>query len=299
MIAGNVPSHLVVAARTGFLTTAEPEVPAYAPIAETLDMSASSVELVDLGAAPMPTRNKGRPQLQDFIEKRMTVTPLDWDITVWISHNAMKDDQTKTLDRKVRQAGQNFQKHIAQQAFKALNDGDATTNFGACYDGLSFFNNAHVDKGAAYTTAQDNVYGLALSLDNFETVRVAATKTREDQGEFTGYDYNLLVVSPELERVAANICNNKDAYDTANREMNPYAGALRYIVSPKFDSTAWVLVAGNDNIKPIIVAMRERPNLQAAWFDPLAKDGGRYYFKFYARYNHFYGDWRTAYMGNT
>jgi phage major head subunit gpT-like protein len=299
MISGNVPSHLVVAARTGFLATAEPEVPAYEPIAETLDMTAASVELVDLGGAPMPTRNKGRAQGQDFIEKKLTVTPLDWDITVWISHNAIKDDQTKMLERKVRNAGMNFQKHVAQQAFKALNDGDATTNFGAGYDGLSFYNNSHVDKGAAYSTAQDNLYGLTLSLDNFETVRVAATKARDDQGEFAGYDYDLLVVSPELERVAANICNNKDAYDTANREMNPYAGKLRYIVSPKLDSTAWILTASNAGIKPIIVAMRERPNLQAAWFDPQAKDGGRYYFKFYARYNHFYGDWRTAFMGNS
>lgn len=299
MISGNVPSHLVVAARTGFLATAEPQVPAYDPIAETLDMSAGSVELVDLGGAPMPTRNKGRAQGQDFIEKKMTVTPLDWDITVWISHNAIKDDQTQSLERKVRNAGANFQKHIAQQAFKALNDGDATTNFGAGYDGLSLYNNSHVDKGAAYSTAQDNLYGLTLSLDNFETVRVAATKTRDDQGEFSGFDYDLLVVSPELERVAANICNNKDAYDTANREMNPYAGKLRYVVSPKLDSTAWILTASNAGIKPIIVAMRERPNLQAAWFDPQAKDGGRYYFKFYARYNHFYGDWRTAYMGNS
>lgn len=299
MISGNVPSHLVVAARTGFLATAQPDVPAYAPIADTLDMSAASVELVDLGGAPMPVQNKGRNQGQDFIEKKLTVTPLDWDITVWISHNAIKDDQTQSLERKVRNAGQNFQKHIAQQAFKALNDGDATTNFGAGYDGLSFYNNSHVDKGAAYTTVQDNLYGLTLTLDNLETVRVAANKTRDDQGEFAGYDYNLLVVSPELERVAANICNNKDAYDTANREMNPYAGKLRYIVSPKFDSSAWVLTASNEGIKPIIVAMRERPNLQAAWFDPQAKGGGRYYFKFYARYNHFYGDWRTAFMGNT
>jgi hypothetical protein len=67
MISGNVPSHLVVAARTGFLATAEPEVPAYEPIAETLDMTAASVELVDLGGAPMPTRNKGHSFKQILI----------------------------------------------------------------------------------------------------------------------------------------------------------------------------------------------------------------------------------------
>lgn len=299
MISGNVPSHLLVAARTGFLTTATPAVPAYAPIATTLNMDAKSIDLVDLGASPMPTENRGKPQVQDYIEKKLTITPKDWDITVFISYNAVKDDQTGELDRKVRSAGENFQLHISNQAFKALNDGEASTNFGACYDTLPFFDNSHVDPGASYSSVQDNKYALALSLDNFETVRVAARKFRQDQGEFVDYNYDLLVVSPELERIASNICMNPQAYDTANRENNPYNGSVKYIVSPKLDSTAWILAASNMSIKPLIVAMREMPNLQSAWFDPEAADGGRYYFKFYARYNHFYGDWRTAIMGNT
>lgn len=299
MISGNVPQHLLVAARTGFLTTAMPAVASYAPIASVLDMDAKSIDLVDLGASPMPTSNTGRGKVQDYIEKTMTVTPKDWDITVFISHNAVKDDKTGELERKVRSAGENFQKHISNLAFQSLNDGDATTNFGACYDGLSFFNDSHVDKGAQYTTVQDNKFALALTLDNFETVRVAGRKFREDQGEFCDYNHNLLVVSPELERTAAQICNNKEAFDTANREMNPYAGTMNYIVHPKLDSTAWVLVADSLSIKPIVIAMREQPNLQSAWFDPEAADGGRYYFKFYARYNHFYSEWRTAVLGNT
>jgi phage major head subunit gpT-like protein len=298
MISGNVPQHLVVAARTGFLTTAAPAVPVYAPIAATLPLDAKSTNLVDLGAAPMPIRNRGKMQVQDFIEKTVAITPLDWDITVFISHNTVQDDQTGTLNSKVRAAGANFQRHIAQQCFSALNDGDASTNYGAGYDALPMFSNSHVDKGAAYTTLQDNLDALTLSLDNFETVRVKARKTRDDQGEFTDYSYDTLVVSPELERIAINISQNREAYDTANREQNPYVGT-KVLVSPKLDSTAWFVVAGSETIKPIIVAIREQPNLQSAWFDPEAPDGGRFYFKFYARYNHVYGDWRTAYMGNS
>lgn len=299
MISGNVPQHLLVAARTGFLTTAMPEVPAYAPIATVLDMDAKSIDLVDIGASPMPTSNKGRPQVQDYIEKTLTVTPKDWDITVYISHNAVKDDKTGELERKVRSAGENFQLHISNLAFQALNDGDSTTNFGAGYDGLSFFNDAHFDKGASYVTAQDNKFALTLSLDNFETVRVAGRKFRQDQGEFVGYNHKLLIVPPELERTAAQITSNKEAFDTANREMNPYAGQTSYLVHPKLDSTAWILVEDSVSIKPIIIAMREQPNLQSAWFDPEAADGGRYYFKFYARYNHYFSDWRLALMGNS
>lgn len=297
MISGNIPSHLLVAARTGFLTTAAPAVPAYAPIASVINMDAKSVDLVDIGGAPMPLRNRGRQQNQDFIEKKLTVTPLDWDITVFISHNAVKDDQTGELDRKVRSAGDNFQRHIAQQAFQALNDGDGT-NFGTCYDGLNFFSNSHVDKGAYYTTVQDNLDASTLSLANLPAIMTKAMKTRDDQGNFTQYNYDTLIVSPDLHLVANQITAVKGGSDDTTK-ANPYAGNLKYIVAPQFDSTAWVLVASNENIKPIIIAIREQPNLQSAWFDPVAPDGGRYYFKFYARYNHFYGDWRTAYMGNS
>lgn len=298
MISGNVPQHLVVAARTGFLTTAAPAVPSYAPIANTINMTAKSIDLVDLGGAPMPLRNRGRMQVQDFIEKKLTVTPLDWDITVFISYNAVQDDQTGELDRKVRSAGDNFQRHISQQAFQALNDGDAVTNFGACYDGGAFYANAHIDKGAAYQTGQDNLDGNSLSLANFKTTFVKAQKTRDDQGNFTQYNYDLLVVPPDLQDVAFQITRVPGGSETTSN-ANAYAGTLRYIVAPQLDTAAWILVASNENTKPIIIAIREQPNLQSAWFDPEAPDGGRYYFKFYARYNHFYGDWRLAYMGNS
>lgn len=295
----SVPNHLVVGARTGFLTALEAAPKQdWMKVAEKFSMDAKTQKLVDLGAAPMPTQNKGRTQVQSFIEKTKDITPIDWDITVGISYNDVQDDQTGNLERRVRSAGDNFQKHINKHVFEVLNAGDGQT-YGACYDGQDFFDSDHVDKGASYTTAQDNEGALALSLDNFETTRVAAMGFRDDQGEFTDYNYNLLVVPPALENLAAQICLNPQAYDIANREINPYAGSTNMIVSPYLDSTAWFLIAANEAVKPLILAMREEPNLQSSWFDPNAGNGGMYYFKFYARYAVHYGDWRLAYMGNS
>jgi Mu-like prophage major head subunit gpT len=299
MISGNVPTHLVVAARTGFLTTATPQIPPYAQIASTFEMDSKTGNIVDLGAAPMPQRSVGGPRFGDFIEKALkNVEALDWEIPVGISYNAVKDDRTGQLDAKARQAGENFQLHLAQLCFKALNDGEATTNFGAGYDGLSFFNDAHVDKGANYTSNQDNKLATSLSLANFTAARGAAMKFRTDQGTFCDYNYNLLVVPPELETTAWQITTVRGGSDDSTKG-NPFAGNTRYIVSTQFDATAWTLIAGDLSIKPIIVVLREAPGLQSAWFDPNSPDGGMYWFKFYARYNHVYGDWRTAIMGNT
>lgn len=299
MISGNVPNHLSLLAKTGFLTTALKAVPDWAPIATMINMTAKNQTLVDLGGAPMPLRQRGKFNVQEFIEKSLAIEPLDWEIVVSISGNAIKDDQTGSLLTKVRAAGSNFQRHIAQTAFQALNDGDATTNYGAGYDGKALFANDHVDKGAAYTTNQDNLDSLTLSMTNFETVITKAQLARDDQGEFTDYNYDLLVVDPTNRRLAFNITNNPEDSGTTDRARNPYAGAIRTIVHPKLDTGAWILVASSETVKPIIITMREDPHLEHAWLDPEAPKGGMYYFKFTARYNFYYGTWHTAFMGHS
>jgi len=298
MISGDTPKHLVVAARTGFLSALRGKTYNWQRVAMLHNLTAKREDLVDLGAAPMPTNSKTGTTMQDFVEKTKSVTPTDWDITVWISQNALSDDQTGTLDGRVRSAGDRFQQHINNRVFTVLNAGDGQT-YGSSYDGQDFFVTDHIDKGGAYQTAQDNVSALALSLDNFETVKVASNKFLDDRGEPVGYNYDTLIVAPELERIAAQICKNAEAYDTGNREANPYAGVTSYIVSPKFDSTAWVLAAGNESAKPILIGERKAPELQSAWFDPNGPEGGMNYFKFFARYVFAYGDWRLAHMGNS
>lgn len=296
-ITGNVPQHMVIGARTGFLNAIKSTAMPWQRVAGQLNMSSRSIDLVDLGAAPMPTQ--GTPVTQEtFIEKTLQVKPLDWSTVVRVSYNAVNDDQTGTLERRVKSAGEKFQLHINNLVFKALNAGDAST-YGLCYDGNEFFDGAHVDKGAAYTTSQDNVSALALSLDNFTTVYNASALFVDDQGEYTEHMYDLLVVPPALRQVAAQIAENAEAYDTGNREMNPFAGVVKYIVSPQLTAAAWILVASGETQKPLYVAMREQPNLQDYGFDAMGADGGQYWFKFFARYNVVYGDWRLAHMGNT
>lgn len=298
MNTGNVPMHMVIGARTGFLTSLKETPMPWQRIANTIPMTTKSVDLVDLGGAPMPTQSKGGLQIQDFVEKTMNVKPIDWEIVTWISYNAVQDDQTGTLEQRVRAAGANFQKHLNNRVFQTLNGGDGTT-YGAAYDGKDFFDDDHVDAGASYQTNQDNENALALSFDNFNTVNVAAQLYLDDQGEYVGYAPDLLVVHPTNELLAAQITNNPERYDTANRGANPFSGKFQYLTSPQLDTTAWHLLDTKEPIKPIIVVMREDPNLQSTWFDATAAEGGRYYFKFFGRYNVYYGDWRLATQGNT
>jgi len=295
-----VPNHLDVAARAGFLNGVRQAAPAtnWRRVAQQIYMTSGSMMLVDLGGAPNPMRDIDKPQIQRLIERSKEVKPVSWSAKVAASHEELQDDQTGMLLNRAMQTGMNFEKHIEELVFTYLNGGDTST-YGLCYDGQEFFDSDHKDKGADYNTDQDNEYDLALSPDNFETVRTAAHLFRDDRGKFVNLNHNLLIVPPALEREAANICNNPFDSGTANRAINPYAGRVNYIVTPYFDSTAWVLTAENEIYKPMLVVMREQPNLQSSWFDPDQPRGGLYEWKFYGRYEVYFGDWRLAIMGDS
>lgn len=299
MNSGNVPKHLEVAARTGFISVTN-ELSRLAPYSRFVrehTMTAASENLVDLGSAPMPTEETDQP-IRDFIEKNIDLDPKNWTTTVWLSWNAFKDDQTGSLQPKVRSAGEQFVRHINNRAFQFLNGGDGNT-YGLCYDGEFYFDNDHTDDGAFYQTNQDNLYALALNPTNFNTVWSAAKLFRDDQGEFMNLDYDLIVTDPTTMDAATQIAKNPNKAGTGNNDLNPFEGDLQVLTSPHMDAGAWVVLSTGGTAKPLILGMRERPHLQHTWFDPQAPDGGRFYFKYYARYNFVYGDWRLGIMGKT
>lgn len=298
---GQVPAHLIYGARTGFLTGRRQETPLWNRIAQEVTIDGAYADLVDLGSAPMPTSSKTGTTLQSMIEKSMQIRPVDWDITIHISYNAVMDDRTGSLMSKAQQAAGNFDRHVNQLVFQAINTGATIGQFGACYDGKALFADDHVDPGANYQTAQDNQYALSLTPANFQTVYVAASGRLDDQGQQTGYVPDLLIVPPALDYAGAQITGNPKTPSTSyvEGEINPYAGRVTQITVPYLDSTAWFLVDTKMPIKPLFVVMRERPHLQEAWFDATKPDGGWYLFKYFARYNVAFGEWRLITMGNT
>jgi phage major head subunit gpT-like protein len=232
-------------------------------------------------------------------ERSLQVYNRGWDIPIAIYHDAINDNRVGGLEEWARMAGARFEQHKDYLAFDALNNGEAVTKYGAGYDKLSFFNDAHIDPGAQYVTGQDNKYALALSLDNFETVRVAGSKFKDDRGQPCGFSHDLLIIPTDLERTAAQITLNREAHDTANREMNPYAGRIRALTAPGgwLDTTAWFVVAADMPQKPLILQERQAPIL--VFWDDHTQGGGIRYYKWYARYEIAYGDWRSALQGNT
>lgn len=298
---GNVPNHLIIGAKTGFLTGGRPDKQQWKMIAEEVKIDGADAELVDLGAAPMPKRSKNGTTFQTMIERALRIKPVDWDITIWVTYNAVQDDRTGNLRRLAQGARENFDRHINQLVFQALNSGATIGDFGAAYDGQPLFSASHIDNGAAYQTAQSNVNTLSLTPANFQTVYVSSSMRLDDQGQQLGYTPDLLIVPPALDYAATQITGNPKtpSTTTVEGEVNPYAGRINHIVTPFIDSTAWYVVDTMTGNKPLLVVMRESPFLQEAWFDPTKPDGGWYMFKYFARYNVAFGLWQLIAQGNT
>jgi len=290
----DIANRLTYGIRAGFLMGQEEYLPAYTEVARETESDGKDETYSDLLAVPMPRTFVDEVTPRGFGEVALTITNQKFELTIKIDHDAINDDRVGDVETTAREAGQRFPQHLDKLVFQALNGGDTTT-FGKCYDGGAFFSNAHVESKGSYQTAQSNLAALALSNTNFNTVWVNANGLLDSEGEVVPYNYNLLVVPPALNDAAVQIAENAEKAGTPNRDKNPYSGKIRYIVNKYLDTTAWILIAGGEVRKPIILQMRQRPTF-TTWDNELID--ARYY-KWEARYNVGYSNWRLAYMGNS
>lgn len=275
----------------------------------------------DLGAVPWPRHNGGQkpgtatdprtgaPQVGGLHEggpitvlggneRALVVYNRDWDIPIGIYHSAIDDNRVGGLEQWAQSAGTRYEQHKDYLAFDALNQGEGST-YGEAYDGLSFFNDSHVDPGAEYQTAQDNKLATTLSYANFKAAYIAAGKFLDDRGQPVGLFHNLLIHSLDLVDEAAQIVSNPEKAGTADRDRNPFSGQVTRLQAPGgwLDTTAWYLAVAQPGMKPLGLQNRAAPQL-VFWDDHTQGSGIRYY-KWVARYEVFYRDWRSAIQGNS
>lgn len=267
-------------------------------IAESVTSSGKEETYVGLADPPMPVEAVDQAQVRGLKERHITITNKNWEATLAITHNAINDDRVGHVVPWMRKAGMRFEQAMDKRCWAALNAGDAST-YGLCYDGQYFFDDDHVDKGAEYVTAQANLGTTTLDLDGFNIIRIAALALLDSRGEYQEVPYDLLTCSPTLMPVASQICNNEHAYDTGNREMNPFNGKYRYHESQHMGTTSWVISCTLPGFKPIIFQLRQSPQL-VVWDDHMTvMEGGIRYMQWTARYELGYANWRYAFMSKT
>lgn len=133
------------------------------------------------------------------------------------------------------------------------------------FDGLSFFNDAHLTYAPAGSTqTYDNNYTLALNATNLNTIMSAATQIPGEDGKPLGVKYTHIVVPPILEFPAKQILKSATYASLiagegsgAVRIDNQMQGALDLIVAPYLSAAnIFYLFDLSKAIKPLVHQVR-------------------------------------------
>lgn len=109
----------------------------------------------------------------------------------------------------------------------------------------------------------DNADTVVLDSDGLKTLFVLGRKMVNEAGIYIPMMYDTLLVPPELEEIAIQLCVNEAKPGTANRDINVYAKGgeqasnyqsriKKIIVNPYLTSTtAWFLIASMEDAKAV------------------------------------------------
>jgi Mu-like prophage major head subunit gpT len=163
------------------------------------------------------------------------------------------------------------------------------------YDGIALFNASHGSNTASNT----------LSSAAMQTGVIAMRKQQDFAGKVIGLRPRFLVIPPDLEFVAMQICKSAGVPGTANNDINPMMGYTTPIVSPQLTSTTgWYMAADPrevDTVEIGFVGGQVNPALfvqdQPLFGLNFTQDVISY------KIRHEYGaavvDWRGLYRGNS
>lgn len=298
--------------RSGFLASRVAYQPQRSPFTQDVPSVGAYEIYADLGAPPWPVANGGqtgdggtdartgarqRGGLGDGgpvtivggSERSMIVYNEEWEITIGIRHSAINDNRTGDLVRWANSAGTRFEQHKDFLAFDALKNGGGST-YGLGFDGLSFFNDAHIYPKAEYTTGQDNNLAVAISVANYQVAKAAGRAFKDSRGIPLGLNHQHLVVASELEYDGTQITQNMEVAGVSTRDMNPFAGNTTMQIAPGgwLTATNWFAV---DRMAPAGILIQDRESPQLVIWDDHSQGSGVRYFKWEARYAVFYGSW--------
>lgn len=222
---------------------------------------------------------------------------------ITIERALVDDDQYNEITRRAQSMGDSFAttiEHDAAQVFINAFTDSGTNRMGASTngaDGVGLCSTAHPYSPRQSGSTQSNEGTLDLNLANLDTTKMAMEAFTDDQGQLLGIMPDMLLVPPELQRIATQIVSAKAIYEpgSAQFDVNMFAGMIRPVVWNRLtDSNAWFLIDSRLMLQNLIWQWRIRPEFaQAQDFDGIqAKYRG------YMRYGIGWTDYRWIYGQN-
>jgi len=198
------------------------------------------------------------------------------------------DDQYNIMNKKPDALGRAARRTEETQAAAIWNNAFSTTQLGGDAVPLASTVHPRADGGTSQSNASST--GLALSETNYETVKLAMRRQRDDKGMRIDVKPTTLLVPIDLEKAANIIFNSKLRSNTADNDMNPYLNEVKVIPWIYLTSaTAYFLIDADQH--QVSWFWREKANFK----QDEAFETDVALFKVRERFSAGFSDWRGVY----
>lgn len=225
---------------------------------------------------------------------KYTVVNEDFETTVEVDRNHIKDDQLGIYEPQAKMAGFSAAQLPDEIVYEAVNKAFTTR----CYDGQYFFDTDHpVGAGSISnrSSAPLSNASLALAKAGYGAARTAMRKFKDEEGRSLNITPNVLLVGPALEDTAKLLLSDAKLADGS---PNPYKGTAELVVDARIESdTAWFLLDTTKPIMPFVYQERQAPEFvqQTSLDSPDVFNLRKYKFGAEARAAGGYGFWQLAF----
>jgi phage major head subunit gpT-like protein len=199
-------------------------------------------------------------KVQNVKEMAYNLINRKFELTYAVLRDDIEDDTLGLYTQQFSNLGMQAKKHPDLLMRDTIQAGQNT----ACFDGLSFFNTAHpvdiydISKG---TYSNYSASGMALTPQNYETVRALMMGYKGTSGVELGIMPNILLVPPQLEITARRIVQSDMIPSAAGTapEQNMLKGTADIVVAPELSNqgTRWYLLCTNRGIMPFVYQLRQ------------------------------------------
>lgn len=252
--------------RAVFLKAYEGAVPDWMPIAMEVESNSETETYEYVTGLPGMKKLVGEVQLQDFATAGFSLKNEEWEATVPVRRAVIERDSLGLVRPAMAELGTNARNHPRTLVAGLLNNSFTALD----YTGTAFFatskpyNKEDKSKGAP---TFGNKGTAALSAASFVAARTAMRKMTDAKGNNLGLGKKLiLVVPPALEETANKMRTAENISVTGgSTETNTLRGTFEVLVLNELTSdTAWFLMEGSREIKPLLIQFEVRPEFVAA-----------------------------------
>lgn len=252
--------------RAVFLKAYEGAVPDWLPIAMEVESNSETETYEFITGIPGMKELIGEVKLEDFASSGFSLKNKEWESTVPVRRKVIERDSLGLVRPSMAELGSNARNHPRTLVAALLSNGFSALD----YTGSAFFaanKKYNPDEAGAGAKKFSNVGAAALSAASFVVARTTLKKVKDAKGNNLNLGKKLILVVPPALEETANKLRTAENISVAggSTETNTLRNTFEVLVLNELTSdTAWFLLEGGREIKPLLVQFEVRPEFIAA-----------------------------------